>query len=394
MPTSIDELKQRQDTKDAANAKLGESHEITDKTWEVSIPRTRICTLEQLIAHCCVDLSTWTVKKFTANKWEMGAKNQDSGKIEVEPLFQIKAFLERKVEVVDAIKEIEELKRKAKVNARPWVAIPRKQKPPSGNMLEVNLPDLHAGKLAWQKETGGPNYDTKIAIQTYWDAFNALLARVQHFDFDQVLMVSGNDLLNSDNADGQTTAGTNVSTDVRYQKTFAAVRDTMIESIERLRKVAPVKTIMVPGNHDKLSVWHLGDSLECYFNKYEDVEIDNTPRQRKYHQFGLVGLMFFHGNKGRKTDYPLTFATEMRKMFGATKFNECHTGHLHKTWADEMHGVVVRTLSALCPADAWHSENNFIGNQRAAEAFVWNKDEGLITIARYTAPDETEEASA
>jgi hypothetical protein len=393
VPTTIAELKQRQDEKDAAGAKLGEQHEVTGNTWEVSIPRTRICTLEQLVEHCKIDLNTWTVKRFVANKWEVGAKNPDSGKIEVEPLFQIKAFLERRVEVADAVQELDELKRKAKLSAKPWVSIDRKISLPSGNMLEVNLPDLHAGKLAWQQETGGPNYDTKIAIKGYWDAFNTLLSRVKHFEFEQVLFVVGNDLLNSDDTEGRTNAGTQVSTDVRYQKTFGTVRDTMIESIERLRRIAPVKVVMVPGNHDKLSVWHLGDSLECYFHKYEDVEIDNRPRQRKYHQFGLVGLMFYHGNKGKKADYPLTMATEMRKMFGATKFNECHTGHLHKSWADEFHGVIVRILSALCPADAWHSENNFIGNQRTAEAFVWNKDEGLITIARYTATEEDEEVA-
>jgi hypothetical protein len=260
-------------------------------------------------------------------------------------------------------------------------------------MLEINMPDLHAGKLAWSLETGGPNYDTKIAVKTYWAAFNAILSRVSHFIFDEIIFVVGNDLLNSDDAEGRTNAGTQVSTDVRYQKTFSIIRNVMIESIEILRRLAPkVKVIMVPGNHDKLSVWHLGDSLECYFHKYEDVEIDNSPRQHKFHQFGLVGLMFTHGNKGKKSDYPLAFATKMRKMFGSTKFNEIHTGHLHKSWADEFHGVIVRILSALCPADAWHAENLFEGNQRAAEGYVWNKDEGLITIARYTAPDEEEAA--
>ena len=34
-----------------------------------------------------------------------------------------------------------------------------------------------------------------------------------------------------------------------------------------------------------------GDSLECFFHNYEDVEIENLPRARKYHEFGNVGLM-------------------------------------------------------------------------------------------------------
>lgn len=31
-------------------------------------------------------------------------------------------------------------------------------------------------------------------------------------------------------------------------------------------------------------------------------------------------------------------------------------------------------------ADAWHSENGFIGSVRRAQAFVWDKDHGLEVI--------------
>lgn len=383
MPTTISELKQRQDTKDAASAKLGESHEVTGNTWEVSIPRTRICTLEQLIEHCQIDLSIWAIKRFVANKYEMGAKDSKTDKLVVQPLFQIKAFLERKVELSDARNEIEELKKLATSAIRAkWPTIPKPVE--SGNLLEVIMPDVHFGKLAWSLETGGPNYDTKIAVETYWRAFNALLSRVSHLKFERVLFILGNDCLNADDSEGRTTAGTYVSTDVRYHKTFTIVRDLKIESIQRLRKIAPVDVLVTRGNHDELSSWHLGDSLEMFFHSCPDVKIDNRPRARKYYKWGYCLLMSTHGNRGKLTDLPLLMAREAGQWWGETKFREAHSGHKHKKFVDELHGVRVRILSALCPADAWHADSTFVGNLRSAEAFVWNKDEGIIATAEFT----------
>ncbi len=167
----------------------------------------------------------------------------------------------------------------------------------------------------------------------------------------------------------------------------------MTRTIERLRLVAPVDVVMVSGNHDALSVWHLGDSLECYFDKCPDVRINNDPTARKYHQFGSVMLMFTHGHQGKAADYPLLMATEQPAMFGSTKFREAHTGHQHKTKLDEQHGVRVRVLPALCSADDWHAERGFVGNILSAEAYVWNKDEGLVTIAIYSLPQERPQAA-
>lgn len=370
---------------------VSESNEITGDTWTVSLPKTRICTLEELVSHCKIDLSIWLVEKFQANKWEMGYKDKESNPGTI-PLFQVKAFLRKKKEVVDARRELEELKALAKQFARAPMRI--KHSPaPTGNMLEIDMPDLHAGKLAWGEETGGPNYDTKLAEQVFRKAFEQLLARASGYTFDEVLFIVGNDLLQSDTPEGQTYSGTPVSCDGRYQKTFRIVRTLIIECIERLREIARVKVVMISGNHDRMSVWHLGDSLECYFHKYDDVEIDNSPRNRKYHRFGKVMLMFAHGDKGKIQEYPMTMAIEEPEMFGQTKFRECHTGHKHKKMdskipqVDEKLGVRVRILSALCPADDWHAEEGYVGNLRSAEGFIWNRHEGLISTVIYNSPE-------
>lgn len=351
---------------------------------DIFLPKTRIHTLPELLAHCEVDLQEYEVITFVVNKWEMNTKREG-----IAPLFQVKATLKKRVAINNIRKEIELLKDDAKKNGRTPSPVVRSILR-SGNLLEINIPDAHFGKLAWGVETGYENYDTSIAEKIFIRALETLLDRVKSHKFDQVLFVVGNDLFNSDDQEGRTTKGTNVTTDGRYHKTFYKVRRCITKCIERLRQIAPVKVLMVSGNHDQMSVWHLGDSLECYFHKYADVEIENTPIYRKYHQHGQVMLMFTHGDKAKRTDYPLLMASEQREMWGSTRFRECHTGHTHMTKMDEQHGVRVRVLPALCPPDDWHAENGFVGNLRNAEAYVWNKDEGLVNQAFYN--DESQPA--
>lgn len=362
--------------KDAASAVATMATDTVDTQGDLQIiTKTvddEVKTLDDLIRVCHIDTSEWTVKRFLCGKW---ADN-----------FQVKAWLERKVALIAAKDEIAQLIEHAKrtIN-RPLMVLPGKAKT-STSLLEIAMPDLHAGKLAWGKETGHANYNTQIAVQDFNTALEALVQRTSSHPISEVLFVVGNDLLNADNAALTTTRGTPQDSDSRYHKTFSIVRQMIVNAIERLKLIAPVKVLMVSGNHDTLAVWHLGDSLECYFHNDPAVTIDNAPKMRKYHQHGKVMLMFTHGDKGKHTNYPLTMATEEPKMFGNTVFREAHTGHLHKTKLDEFNGVRVRISPALTPPDAWHSEMCFTGQGRSAEAFVWDPNEGLIASAFYTVP--------
>lgn len=278
--------------------------------------------------------------------------------------------------------EIESLKEQAKAAARTPVTIER-PKELSNNMLEVNIPDAHFGKMAWGVETGYENYDVKIAQATYMRAVASLIERTKSTKYDEIVYVVGNDLLNSNDSENKTAHGTIVTTDGRYHKTFWKVRTTIVEAIEQFRKLAKVRVVLVYGNHDTLSSWHLGDSLECYFHKYTDVVIENNPTYRKYIEYGKNMIMLTHGDKGKREDYPLVMATEQPQMWARTKFRETHCGHTHETKMQEQHGCRVRVLPALCPPDDWHSENAYVGNLRSAEAYTWNKTEGLVGVTIY-----------
>jgi hypothetical protein len=283
--------------------------------------------------------------------------------------------------------ELDDLKRQFKSGTgAPKVKVRRSV---SGKMLELNLTDIHFGKLSWGTETGYANYDAKIAKALWYRALNILLVRSANYKYDEIWFVVGNDMLNSDDVLSRTTSGTQVESDVRHEKTYKMVREILVDTVELLRNYAnKIKIVVMPGNHDFNSAWHLGDSLECYFHKYKDVEIDNSPRVRKYHTYGNTLIGYTHGDKGKRSDLPMLMATEASEQFGKSKFREFHTGHLHAEITHEKNGVVVRILSALCPPDAWHSENGYVGNRRSSQAFQWDEKEGLIGTVIYTDTDD------
>ncbi len=361
----------------------------------------RVKTLADLIRVCDIDTVAWEIVRWECKASQMGSIPRTTGNREdgwqrpstdpvITQLYHVSVTLKPKVAILAARDEIASMLTDAK---KQIAVVPKRQLTragklaTTGNMLEISIPDLHVGKLAWARETGWDNYDSKIAAQCFKDALLALIARTSAYKFDRVLFVCGNDILHSDTSAGATTGGTLLDTDSRYQKSFSTVRKLMIWAIDTLREIAPVTVPMVSGNHDQLSVWHLGDSLECWYHTIADVKIDNEPCPRKYIQHGKVMLLMTHGHKGQHKDYPNVMAAEQPAMWGATTFREAHTGHIHQLKVLERYGVKVRVSPALCSPDAWHSENQFIGNGRSAEAFVWSSTHGLLGTAYYTVPE-------
>lgn len=362
-----------------------ETVEIKEGEALYSLPKTDIHTLEQLVEYFQVDLTKWKVKRFVANKWDMGytSKEKEPDKI---PLYQVKAWFEPNVEAQSVAVEIAAMIEEAKSKIRPAFPVVNIKPPTSGNMVEISIADQHLGKLAWNKETGGADYDLGIAKRLYIEAAERLVAATNHYKPERILLIVGNDIIHSNGVNNTTFGGTPLDVDSRYPKVFTETRQMVSDVVGTIRKIAPVDIVIVRGNHDWESAFHLGDSLSCWFHSDSRVTVDNTPKMRKYVEWGVNGLMFTHGHKGKKRNFPLLSAVEQRAMFGRTKFNEVHLGNWHKRemYLDEECGIAVRILPSLCPADAWHADMGFVGNIRAAEAYVWNKSAGLIGTSMHT----------
>tara|TARA_R110002049_G_scaffold290660_2_gene474236 strand:+ start:1890 stop:3134 length:1245 start_codon:yes stop_codon:yes gene_type:complete len=347
----------------------------------IETPRSsRIRTIDDLINHCEIDLDVWEIERYVVNKWEVGSNVE--GTIIVEPLFQIKAWLKKNTDILNIKKLRDELINEVQTFSPKYPKLEYK-KIDNGHLLEINIFDLHFGKLCWGLETGD-NYDTKIASKRFLTAIHAIIKRSEGYDIKRIVFPVGNDFFNSDTRLNQTSAGTPQDEDVRWQKTFKAGRELLIAGIDMLSKIAPVDVVIVQGNHDWERSFYVGDVLSCWYFNNPNVEVNNQPTPRKHYKFGNCLISYTHGNNEKIIDLPLLVASEVPKLWASTQFREIHIGHLHhkkeiKFMATQEHkGIVVRFMRSLSGTDAWHNFKGYKGAIQACEAFIWDENEGLI----------------
>ncbi|AFF28161.1 gp163 [Sphingomonas phage PAU] len=265
----------------------------------------------------------------------------------------------------------------------------------SGKLLVPSIFDLHLGKLADFDETG-EEYNYKIAIERFNNAIDDLIQKTISFNPERILFPVGNDLFNSDKAFpySQTTAGTPQHDDLRWQKMFVLGRQLISNAITKLSVIAPVDVVTVFSNHDHERVFYLGDVLEAVFSNNERVTVDNSPKGRKYYQWGKCMIGLAHGHNEAVDRLPLLMAQEQPKMWAETYYREWLLGHLHhkKKYMTEQtkdyNGVIVTFLSSLSATDAWHYSKAFSGSIKSAEAFVYDKIHGHVGTAVHSIYNE------
>lgn len=168
------------------------------------------------------------------------------------------------------------------------------------------------------------------------------------------------------------------------EKTFVEGWRLIRDSISILSAIAPVDVIVVPGNHDVESAFYLGEVLFAYYHNDKNVNIDNSPPVRKYYRYGVNLIGFTHGKDEKIAELPLIMASERSKDFSQTRYREWHLGDKHhkKEYyflsTNEIKGVTIRILRSLTSADQWHYQKGYIGSVKSAEAFVWDKNNGIV----------------
>jgi hypothetical protein len=323
----------------------------------------------------------YTVPSVDLNEWATAMKLPDGTAASV-PNWQCKLRMKPRVDapwiaafdrVLDQISE--------KVPEVPRVEYPAHDEP---HLLELVLPDLHFGKLAHREESG-EDMDTGIISDRMMACAESLIARaVEQYPIGEFVFVVGNDLLNADNEMGTTTGGTRQDVDSRKHKVLDRVMIAMTHVIDRLREIAPGHVYCVPGNHDRESSQAVARFLAAWYRSNGDVQIDVSPKTRKYHGFGEVLLGFAHGDQEPIKSLPLIMADEA-PGWSRSRIREWHLGHLHSSkemdflTTSESRGVRVRHLPSLSGADAWHSGKGYHAIKQA-DAFVWSGSRGLRSI--------------
>ena len=361
---------------------------VHNDTTTITSPKSaKIKTLQDLVEACDIDLDRYFVERHIINKWEVGSKVGDV--VVTEPLFQVKAWLKPRVEE-NFIADLREQTKKDFMNFAPiYVGIGRKDDFAKKDcMLEINIFDLHFGKLAHAEETGD-KYNVKIAEKRFLSAIQHFIEQTQNYDIQKIVFPIGNDFLNADNLRKQTTKGTPQDEELRWQESFIQGRKLIQKAVDMLVNVAPVEVVVVQGNHDWERSFYLGDAIECWYAKCPEVIVNNSSKPRKYVKYGQCLIGYTHGNNEKVADLPLIMANENKNIWGSVKYKEMHLGHLHHKReikymsTREYSGTTIRYMRSMSGSDAWHNIKGYVGSQQGCEAFVWHKDKGMISQIFY-----------
>ena len=247
-------------------------------------------------------------------------------------------------------------------------------------LLELPIMDFHLGKLSWSGETGKEDYDLKIAEKLWRKTMDDLIFKSLAFgNVEKIIFPVGQDFFHFDTPRTTTTAGTQMDSDTRWEKMFVKGIELLVWAIERLRKIAPVEVLWIPGNHDQMLSYAATVGLSQRYSSIESVTVDLSATPRKYRLFGKNLIGYSHGEKEGKRLEGL-MQVEAPELWGKSIFREFHMGHLHTELTKTNNGIIFRRISAITATDSWHVENGFIGSVRQAQAFIWDKELGLQAI--------------
>lgn len=260
----------------------------------------------------------------------------------------------------------------------------------TGIAAEMAIVDAHFAKLAWERETGYRNFDLDIATNDYKYVYEKGLDLIAPYKPELIIDIIGNDLYHMDNMSGKTTRGEHtLDVDGRIPKVHAKIFEIKRDNIIMARKLAPVKIIWVPGNHDFLASYMLCYSLMQYFRNDPKVIFDIGENPRKAMLWGNLLVGWNHAIKGKYSVWVNELPQQFPKLWGKSKLREWHCGDQHKkvntriiTPINTVGGVTIRQFTALSPVDKWHTDNAFTDAVPGGDVLLWDKGEGVF--ANYT----------
>jgi UDP-2,3-diacylglucosamine pyrophosphatase LpxH len=237
--------------------------------------------------------------------------------------------------------------------------------------------DHHVGQLAWDQETGGENYDLKVAEDVLRDASLRLIDTCP--PCEQALIAFLGDFFHYDSYDSVTPAHKNLlDADGRYPKMVDVgvrmIRHMITAALERHQKV---RVIFEKGNHDPATAAAVTVFLSHLYENEPRVSIDKSPRFFHYYEFGAVLLGTHHGDKVKKDKLLAVMATDMAEAWGRTTYRFVMVGHGHHEDRTEYPGGFVEMFGVLAASDAYAANHGY-RSRRQMQALVFHREHGLV----------------
>jgi len=236
---------------------------------------------------------------------------------------------------------------------------------------------LNVPKMRTAQETAGlleiPYDDMHWGVATlahYMPTLVATVGIIREHKRDEIVLTIGSDLIHCDNLLGTTMKGTVVE-EIDFPGAIAdalTFYSTLIKEGLLFGRRVIVK--MKKGNHDATVAFMFCKVLEGMF---PSVEFDLEIRERKVHRYGEVCIGWTHGDKGKSKSYDRIFNAEFPE-FKAASVHEIHGGHYHHETAEDVNGVLIRTLPTAGKLDNWHADQGFVGSRRRFQVFEYTRE--------------------
>ena len=244
----------------------------------------------------------------------------------------------------------------------------------------ISLQDIHFGK------EGNDTID-----KDFEDTVKNLVSRANAIHhIETMYFVIGGDLINMDTFQGTTTSGTPLDNCMSATEAYVQAFDAMHWAVTYIKSFCDkLVVVYVPGNHDRLSSYHLAHALSRSID-CDKITWDVKYEERKVHVWHNNFNAFEHGDKRSKNN-PLIYASEYPKAWGDTTNRTLFKGHIHTDrkveymTSNETAGFIEKTLPSLGKTDYYHYSNKYVGNRRSGKLEIQHPTMGNICELTYQA---------
>ena len=181
-------------------------------------------------------------------------------------------------------------------------------------------------------------------------------------------------------------SGNALDVDTRYHRVIKVAAYGLAHSIDRLlEKHKREKIVNVAGNHDQDSASWLSLFMQAWFRNEPRVEVEMSPAQILFHQFGQNMICMTHGHTVKLQDLPQIMASLQPEMWGNSKYRVAWTGHMHHSQTmvgTENRGAIAERFGVLCPKDSYSASRAYVA-QREMHAITFKRSGGQVCRSTY-----------
>jgi len=358
---------------DDSASKVTEIHEnVEDGTCKITgISSEEPRSPEEIIQILKIDTTKWKLSQYwnkeKGNKWVVSALVSRIGQDEVAQNTFLEILENYEIPAIKPLDPTELKWLNAEADAEQVCGV-------------LSLQDLHFGKVG--------NEDMDKILN---DSVNYLMQKAyKSYKLAEVVFIVGPDTLNMDTFGGTTTKGTPVENSEMATEAYLKAFNAICQALGKVAQFTEhVRVVFIPGNHDRLSSFHLMHAVSMAYATWENISFDVEYAERKVITYGQNMLCLEHGDVSAKNN-PLVYAVEFPAAWGACKHRMLYTGHYHGrrtkefTTENEEHGFVTRIIPALTSSDYYHYHNKYVGNKRSAILHLHDAEKGLVGEFTYS----------